>query len=253
MNGHLILFKNPEALAESFSDLLMTWIGQSGKEKFHLAISGGSTPNLLFNCLALKYRDSYLWERVHFWWVDERMVLPEDSESNFGTARRFLFSKCMIPDTNIHRIHGEKIPEQEAAWYGRKIRNEVTCENGWPRFDLVILGMGEDGHTASIFPDQLQLLTSDKICYTASHPVTGQQRITLTGKTINQAARVCFLVTGEGKADRLTEIWLNDEKSNLLPAKYIFPLSGDLNWFTDEAAAQHYMEKISQNSSAIKT
>jgi 6-phosphogluconolactonase len=109
--------------------------------------------------------------------------------------------------------------------------------DGWPIFDLILLGMGDDGHTASIFPNQIHLLNSKLICEVAVHPQIGQKRITLTGKVINRASKVCFLVTGANKADRMAEIWENQEKANLLPAAKIHPDSGDLSWYLDELAS----------------
>ena len=110
--------------------------------------------------------------------------------------------------------------------------------DGWPRFDLVLLGMGEDGHTASIFPGRLELLRSVLLCEVVWHPVTHQQRITLTGEVINHAAAVCFLVTGTAKAERLSEILSKGEAVKLLPASGIQPVNGELNWFADRNAAQ---------------
>ncbi len=238
MNQNLTIFKDPETLADKVSDWLVELIANSTGNRFDLAISGGSTPKLLFRVLASKYPDSILWQKTHFWWVDERMVLPEEPESNYGVARELLFSKIRIPDRNIHRMRGEQDPCQEAEYYAQQIRDELDSYSGWPRFDLLLLGVGEDGHTASIFPDRMELLLSGSICEVAHHPVTGQSRITLTGSVINRAAKICFLVTGAGKAERLSEIFFGTEKASLLPAAYIKPVQGELSWFTDESAAR---------------
>ena len=215
---------------------MMKWIQESSKKPFHIAISGGRTPDLLFSVLAEKYADSVLWQKVHFWWVDERMVSPDDSESNFGVVQNLLFSKIKLPEENIHRIKGENTPEVEAISYSQQIQEKLHSENGWPQFDLILLGMGDDGHTASIFPDQMELLVSEQICEVAVHPVTGQKRVTLTGKVINNAQKVCFLVTGSNKVDRMAEIWNNNEKANLLPAAHIHPKSGNLTWYVDQTS-----------------
>ena len=237
MNVNQQIFKDPEALANQFSDVLMYWIACSSGKIFHLAISGGNTPNLLFLTLASKYADTILWQKTHFWWVDERMVSPTDPESNFGTAQHLLFSKIRIPEQNIHRIRGEKNPLSEAVNYEQKIDRELTKSEGWPVFDLILLGMGTDGHTASIFPNRLDLFKSDHLCEVSSHPGTLQRRITMTGKVINHAAKICFLVTGINKAERLAEIWSEGEKAKLLPASYIQPVQGELLWYMDEQAA----------------
>lgn len=238
MKNNLHIFKSPEELADKFADLLMNWIENHSGKTFHLAISGGKSPDLLFADLAKKYAQSPLWQNVHFWWVDERMVPLNHPESNFGVAQRLLFSQISVPEENIHRIKGENNPESEALSYSRQIWESLSQFNDWPVFDLILLGMGDDGHTASIFPNRMELLESDRICEVAIHPSTGQKRVTLTGKVINNASKVCFLVTGATKADRLSEIWANQEKANLLPAAHIHPVSGDLAWFVDEPAAQ---------------
>lgn len=238
MKHKIHIFKNPEELATEFAGQLMNWFKNHSGTTFHLAISGGKTPDLLFSILAEKYKDSPLWQKIHFWWVDERMVAPNDPESNFGIAQRLLFSQISIPEENIHRIKGENTPEAEALSYSGQIQEELPVQNDWPVFDLILLGMGDDGHTASIFPDQMDLLNSKYICEVATHPQNGQKRVTLTGKAIFHASRVCFLVTGLNKAERLSEIWGNPEKANLLPAAHIHNASGNIEWYIDEPAAQ---------------
>lgn len=237
MKDNLHIFDTPDKLANELADQLMSWISEHPGMVFHLALSGGKTPDLLFDILAQKFPDSYLWQKVHFWWVDERMVGPTHAESNFGTANRLLFSKITIPEENIHRIKGENDPETEARSYSKQIQEKLSSKNSLPRFDLLLLGMGDDGHTASIFPDQLHLMDSTKICEVAQNPQSGQLRITLTGRVINNASAVCFIVTGAGKADRMAEIANIKEKANLHPAAHIHPESGNLYWYLDRAAA----------------
>ena len=239
MKRDLQIFPNPEALAEQVSALLMNWIESSSNSKYHLAISGGSTPNLLFSVLATNYACSPLWQKTHFWWVDERMVAPSDPESNFGAANQMLLSKITIPKTNIHRILGEQLPYQEAENYSRQISEQVIIKDGWPRFDLIFLGIGDDGHTASIFPNQMELLQSDRICAVATHPVTFQQRVTLTGRAINSADKICVLVTGANKAERMSELWSDGEKRKNLPAGWIRPTKGHAIWYADEKATTY--------------
>ena len=238
MIPNLHIYKTPEELAQVFANQLMSWINNFSGDAFHLAISGGKTPELLFTILSQKYADSILWQKVHFWWVDERMVSPDDPESNFGTANRLLFCQIMISEENIHRIKGENDPEAEAISYSEQIQGNLTQQNGWPAFDLILLGMGDDGHTASIFPDQMHLINSNRICQMAIHPQSVQRRITLTGHVINNASKVCFIATGISKADRLAEIWANKEKANLLPAAHIHPEGGQLAWYVDKSAVK---------------
>lgn len=238
MKNNLHIFKTPEELAEQFAVELMNQIANFSGRDFHLAISGGKTPDLLFSVLAKKYSDSALWQKVHFWWVDERMVPPDNPESNFGNAEKLLFSQICIPEENIHRIKGENNSETEEIEYSEEIQQSLSLQDNWPVFDLILLGMGDDGHTASIFPNHMELLNSERICELTFHPLSEQKRITLTGKVINYAKKVCFLVTGANKADRISEIWAHQEKANLLPASHIHPVSDDLSWFLDEYAAQ---------------
>jgi len=237
MKQNLIVFGNPQELASTFSDLLMKWVEGFSGNTFHVAISGGKTPDLLFSVLAEKYADSPLWQKIHIWWVDERMVSPDHPESNFGVVWKLLLSQISIPEENIHRIKGENIPEIEALSYSSEIRNMIPIHGSWPVFNLILLGMGDDGHTASIFPDQMWLLHSDQICEVSIQPATGQKRITLTGRVINHAEKICFLVTGSGKANPFSEIKNGTEKANLLPAAHIFPEDGELYWYIDKSAA----------------
>lgn len=217
----LIIYSTPEELANVFADHLMSWINEFSGDAYHLAISGGKTPNLLFGILASQYANSPLWQKVHFWWVDERMVPPTDPESNFGVAQKLLFSRISIPEENIHRIKGENNPQEEALSYSDHIKNCLQEKDGWPVFNLILLGMGDDGHTASIFPDQLALMESELICEVAIHPSSGQKRVTLTGKVINSATKICFLITGKEKSATLYEIISKSGKSRFLPASYI--------------------------------
>jgi 6-phosphogluconolactonase len=230
----LLIFKSPEELAGSFAGQLMGWIRESSENSYHLAISGGKTPNLLFGILAAKYAHSPLWQKVHVWWVDERMVPPAHPESNFGVAQKLLFSQIAIPEENIHRIKGENLPEDEALSYAEQLKNRISLKEGWPVFDLVLLGMGDDGHTASIFPNQMNLLESNRICEVATHPVSGQKRVTITGEVINSALKICFLVTGKEKANPLKEIVNLSSEADLLPASRV----QNAIWYVDLAAIQ---------------
>ena len=207
------------------------------KGRINLAISGGNTPKLLFEVLATEYKNKINWERIFFYWVDERCVSPESIESNYGMTRKILFEKINIPYRNIHRIHGENDPASEAVRYSDLIKNNLKNENGFPKFDLILLGMGDDGHTASIFPDRLDLLKSEDVCAVAVHPESKQKRITLTGKTINNADKIYFLVTGKGKAEVIFEIL--EKKHNYLkyPSSYIHPNKYYPVWFLDREAA----------------
>lgn len=204
---------------------------------FHLALSGGSTPRRLFEYLAKHYRDSIPWGSVHLWWGDERCVPPRHEDSNYRMTKESLLSGVIIPPDNVHRILGENPPAQEAERYAMEMRKYMPMEAGLPKFDLIMLGLGEDGHTASIFPHQMELIDTDAWTAVAAHPDSGQQRISLTGRVINQAEAVFFLVTGAGKAERVVEILEDHEGSERYPARHIHPASNNFTWYLDRAAA----------------
>jgi len=231
------IFAKPKKVAQRVAKQIFKMTQRSSQPHFNIALSGGSTPKKLFKILVEKHKDSIPWERLHFWWGDERCVSPDHEESNFKMTNDILFSQIDIPQENIHRIKGENAPEEEATRYSEEIAENLNSRNGIPVFDLIILGMGDDGHTASIFPNQLNLLEEEQVCAVAEHPETGQQRITLTGKVINNANRIFFLVTGENKAQRIAEIMNDEEVAKLLPAYYITPENGKLIWYIDEAAS----------------
>lgn len=230
------IYPTNEEVAKRFADSLVDKINQS--EIFHWSVSGGTTPKVLFSLLAEEYADKIDWKKVHFYWGDERCVPSTDDDSNFKMTKERLFSKVDIPVENIHRIIGENDPEKEAVRHEEELMALLPKdENGLPVFDLIMLGMGGDGHTASIFPHQMELLTSNKVCEVAQHPDSGQHRVTITGKVINAAKEVAFLVTGEGKAEKIDEIFYGKERSKSYPATHIQPSSGQLSWYLDSAAA----------------
>lgn len=234
MKTYTNIYPSPAELAAAFAVLLEKWA--SHKKIFHVALSGGSTPEVLFGHLAQYYKHRIDWEAVHFFWGDERCVPPDQPESNYRMTQDSLLRHIELPTQNIHRIHGEAEPQAEAERYAREIQAYVPMEEGWPVFDLVLLGLGSDGHTASIFPNQMDLLHSERICDVATYPASGQQRISLTGKVINHAHKVAFLVTGPSKRNVVAEILGKSGDWAAYPASHIRS-AGGLYWFLDEAAA----------------
>lgn len=231
------IYTKPKKLARRVAREINKLIRESNRKRFDIALSGGSTPKILFKALVKKHNDSIPWERVHFWWGDERCVSPESDESNFKLAKDNLFQKIPVPLKNIHRIHGEDDPEVEAKRYADELLTQLGKLENVPVFDLILLGLGEDGHTASIFPGQLDLFHSDRLCTVTQHPETGQNRITLTGKVINKARNIFFMVTGESKAPRVSEIMNNEQVAQNHPAWHVDPSPGILTWFIDDPAA----------------
>lgn len=236
----LRIYPTKTEVAQAFADYLLEKIAQN--EVFHLALSGGSTPKLLFDILALKAEDEVDWNRVHLYWGDERCVPPEDEESNYRMTVTHLLSKIQIPPNNIHRIHGEADPAEEAKRYSEVLERQLPEVNKLPQFDLVILGMGDDGHAASIFPDEISLWDNLENCVVATHPSSGQKRISITGKLINNAKQVALLVTGTAKADKLFQIFRKKGEYRLYPASLVRGAADNTMWFADTAAAQQLIE-----------
>lgn len=240
MDKIIKIFPSPYELAKKFAEEMVNMIAGSAKKTkpFTVALSGGSTPELLFTILSENFAESVPWEYVQIFWGDERCVPPDNDESNFGMTLRKLLSRIEIPDRNIHRIKGEEDPEKEASRYSEEISLYTRKRAGLPLFDLILLGLGEDGHMASIFPGHLELLDSEKICDVAFHPVTHQKRITLTGKIINNADAVSFLVAGKKKKEIVEKMFKKDPSSLNYPATYIVPVYGRLSWFIDKEAGK---------------
>jgi len=229
------IFSNPLETASGFAGCFLEQVSKA--TTFTVALSGGSTPKLLFNCLAENQSKSDIWEKVEFYWGDERCVPPNNADSNYKMTKEHLLDKIEIPGKNIHRILGENEPQDEARRYSDLLLKNLSVKNRLPVFDLIILGMGEDGHTASIFPNQMDLLDSKNICAVAEHPVSGQKRITLTGAVINNANEIAFLVTGENKKEKVFEVLNKFGDWKKYPASHIDSVSGKVIWFLDKAVA----------------
>jgi len=231
-----LVFEDTDKLAKGFSEFFMKLLDQKEGD-FNVALSGGSTPKIWFDHLAENHRLDIDWNRVHLYWGDERCVPPDNNDSNYGMTKLHLIDPIQIPKTNIHRILGEKDPKEAASLYANVLLNNLT-KDSIPIFDLVILGMGEDGHTASIFPKEIDLWNSDELCVVATHPTSGQQRISITGKVINNANSVAFLVAGENKTERVKEIFDDEPHAAYYPASQVKPIHGTLHWFLDVSAAK---------------
>ncbi|MCF8357244.1 MAG: 6-phosphogluconolactonase [Prolixibacteraceae bacterium] len=230
------IFKNTDEIAEAFAKILFENLKKQENAPVHIALSGGSTPKTIFSYLSEKYGSELANDRFHFWWGDDRCVPPSHNDSNYKWANELWLKPIGIPQKNIHRVKGENEAEKEAVRYSEEIIKHVPLENGFPVFDIMLLGLGEDGHTASIFPNQMELLESDKICEVASHPITGQKRITLTGPVINNSNHIILLAVGEKKAAKVREVIVDQKKS--LPAGNIMALNGKLTWLLDKFSAQ---------------
>lgn len=208
--------------------------------RFLVALPGGSTPRAMCAQLAAPgYADRVEWESVHVFWGDERCVPPSDPASNFAMANEMLLDHVGVRPGHIHRIHGEDDPERAAGDYERLLRRAFSTPEGPPaleagsRFDLVVLGMGDDGHTASLFPGTPAVREIQRWVIPAEAPVSPRRRVSLTPPLINAAAEKLFLVTGASKADALARVLRGPNDPDTLPAQTI----EDARWLVDASAA----------------
>lgn len=231
----LKIYKDKNEVAKAFSFYFDDFV--KDKDQVHVALSGGSTPKIVFDFLAENFKESINWSRIHFYWGDERCVPPTDDDSNYKMTVEHLFSKIMVPKENIHRILGENDPKSEALRYANLLEINLDRVEGVPQFDLVILGMGDDGHTASIFPHEIELWDAEDHCVVATHPDSGQKRVSINGQVINTSKEVAFLVTGSSKAEKVKAIVEKTKGSEAYPASLVNPESGNLIWLLDKDAA----------------
>ena len=206
-----------------------------------MAISGGSTPKATFGLLAdpsQPWRAKMPWDKVDLWWVDERCVPPDDADSNYRMTREEMLDKVPLKPEQIHRIEGELEPAAGAARYEEELRKGFgLAEDGLPQFDVMQLGMGPDGHTASLFPHTAALNETGRLAVANHVTAKDAWRITLTLPVINHAAEVFFLIAGTDKAQILKEVLLGPRDPERLPSQLIFPANDILTLLLDRAAA----------------
>ncbi len=227
------------AAAEEFVRVARAAIGAQGR--FTVALSGGSTPKALYSLLASNYTN-FAWERVFLFFGDERHVPPTDPESNYRMVNESLLSKIAIPATNVYRVRAEN-PDADAAAadYEKQLQGffELEAEGQdkkFPRFDLILLGMGPDGHTASLFPDSEGLKEQSRLVIANWVAKFNTHRITFTFPVLNNAAEVLFLAAGPDKADIVHQV-LEGKNATEFPSQRVQPTDGKLLWMLDEAAA----------------
>ena len=210
----------------------------AARGRFTIALSGGDTPKPVYRLLAQEPRID--WDRVHVFWGDDRHVPPNHPESNFGMAMDTLLSKVSIPLDNVHRMRTEKRDAERAAEeYAWTLRSAFGLDEGeWPRFDLVLMGIGEDGHTASLFPGSEAVRERSRLVIAPWVSSLGTFRITLTAPVFNRAALALFLVSGEKKAEALRAVLEGDFQPDRFPAQVVRPEEGRLLWLVDRAAAR---------------
>jgi len=239
MTSNLHIFPSAETLsraaAEAFAQLANKAIAENGR--FAVALAGGNTPRAIYQLLATDYREQIDWPRVHFFWGDERYVPINDPDSNYRMVREALFDHVPILAENVHRMPTELIqPETAAQDY------EKTLQDFWltslPRFDLIQLGLGPDGHILSLFPNSPLLLEENRlVAVVTDSPKPPSTRITLTLPAINHAAQIHFFVTGAEKAEALRATLEGSRDLQKFPAQAIQPSNGQVIWWVDEKAA----------------
>ena len=215
---------------------LIAMMGREPKKIFYFAFSGGTTPSLMFDIWAHEYKKITPWQRMRIYWVDERCVPPDDSDSNYGTMRRLLLDEVGMPDEYIYPIFGNYPPESEAKRYSALVNRTVPLWRGFPTFDAILLGAGDDGHTSSIFPGQEEYLLSSFQSYEVStNPYNGQLRIAMTGCLLFAAKRLIFFITGKSKAEVVHDI-LNSGDTG--PAAYVAHHAENVELYMDVLAEQ---------------
>ena len=234
------VFDDPEqvalAAARRIAELARAATDERGA--FSLALAGGSTPRRVYELLAgEEFRPPIDWQSTHVFFGDERPVSPQHTDSNFRMASEALLSRVPIPPENVHRIEGVGDAAANASLYESEMRAFFGEDAVWPRLDLVLLGMGDDGHTLSLFPHTAAL--SETGAWVAANWVEklGAWRVTLTAPAVNAARHALFIVNGAGKAERLREVLQGERDPSRLPAQLIHPHDGALEWFVDRAAA----------------
>jgi 6-phosphogluconolactonase len=236
--AHVEVWPDASALITRAAELLAETARQStaARDRFTIALAGGSTPRALYERLAGEaYAPRLPWPETHVFWSDERCVPPESNESNYGMAHEALLARVAIPAEQIHRLRGEDDPRQAARDYERIL--EANFDESPPRFDLILLGMGADGHTASLFPDSAALEETEQLVAAPYVAELKSHRLTMTPRLINAARSVIFLVTGQAKAASLSAVLEGERDPRRYPSQLIAPESGELVWLVDEAAA----------------
>jgi 6-phosphogluconolactonase len=211
----------------------------ANKDRFTVALAGGSTPRGAYTILAAEDAHASLpWDKIHVFFGDERHVPPDHNESNYSMARVALLSRVPVPAENVHRIRGELDAQAAADQYEKELRRYFQLKAGQlPRFDLVMLGMGEDGHTASLFPETAALLETSRLVVANWIEKFQQYRLTLTFPVLNNAREIMFLVAGGSKAETIRKLFQDDPRSRY-PVENVKPVNGRALWLLDRAAAQ---------------
>jgi 6-phosphogluconolactonase len=241
--GRLLVCPNAEAVANSAAELFVKLAARAVVERgrFRTALSGGSTPRRTYELLATPHwRSQVAWEKVDIFWGDERYVPPDDPESNYRMVQDALLQHVPVPAGNVHRVPTELAPEAATKTYEEEIRRSFGVTSSIPEFDLIFLGLGTNGHTASLFPGSPLLHETSRLVAAEFVAEAKMWRLTVTLPLLNQGQTVAFLVAGEGKADILREVLTGAFDPDRLPAQLVRPEKGELLWIVDQAAARQF-------------
>jgi 6-phosphogluconolactonase len=246
MDPEVRVFNDLEHLSLAAAQLFYDQAEQAVRERgrFLAALNGGSTPQRLFQLIGDEKSNKIDWKRTHLFWGDERCVPTDDIESSYGQARKLLLDRVNIPDENVHRVKGELGPVEAAMDYALTLKAYASSPSAWPRFDLVLLGMGEDGHTASLFPGSPVEAPGPTLAVTAHYQDRPAHRVTLTPSVFNSARLIIFMAVGGNKASTLSKVLNGKYEPELYPAQRIDPIDGSLIWLVDTAAADKLQRRL---------
>lgn len=248
-----LVYDTPDRVAQAAAEVFTKYVTDAVQTRgvARVAISGGTTPKRMFALLAAEPLSQQVpWDKLELYWVDERCVGPDDADSNYRMTREQLLSKVPLPAEKIFRMEGELDPEEAAAKYETYLRNNFRLEGAQaPAFDLILLGMGDDGHTASLFPHTNAINELGRLVVANHVPQKDTWRITLTAPVINQGKRVVFLIEGGAKAERLHEVLLGKYDPETLPSQMIRPESGHVYLLLDAEAARR-LPKVGMHDDA---
>lgn len=241
MRPTILTFTDQSKLSHKAVELVTTAAQRAIADhgRFMIALSGGGTPQPLYQLLGQSpYAEQIAWDKTFVFWADERCVPPEDEGSNYHLAAETFLNKVPIPSANMIRVKGELEPQAAADDYVNQLARFGPPERPWPILDTAIMGMGSDGHTASLFPGSPLQMSAPAVAVTADYDGRPANRVSLTPQVFNDARQLIFLVTGANKADTLAAVLDGPYKPQQYPAQRIQPTKGQILWLTDEAAAQ---------------
>lgn len=236
----IIVLENSEALFVRAAEEIVHISGESicTHGQFSLALTGGNTPADVYSLIATRFHLSVDWNAVHLFWGDERCVPPDDPASNYGMAHRTMLSKLNLDPGQIHRMRGEDPPEQGASKYETELKDFFSLDEGeFPAFDLILLGLGDNVHIASLFPGHPAIHEQQRLAVAVEVDAPQRHRITLTPPVLNNAVRVMFIVAGQNKAQAVKAALEGPRNYDQYPAQIIEPTHGEVMWLLDRPAA----------------